>query len=359
MSGPLRGVNLGGWLVLEKWMTPSLFAGTDAIDEYTFMATPDAVERLRAHHETWITEADFAWLAGHGVDLVRLPVGHWVLADDPPYLGAPELLDAAMDWAAAYGLEVLLDLHAVSGSQNGQDHSGRVGPRAWYRERHHREHTHDALAALATRYGTHPALWGLELVNEPMDWRLWRLRHFPPRRVRPARRPTGPGHPSGVLRRVRAVAAAGESARQGGPPDGDRQPLLPGVLSVGRAPQHRVAHREGARRGRLIRWLSRRQPVVVGEWSGGLRTGRSAGTRRRSEPTSPGRTSTRSWRGTPTRSLGASGATRPRTATTGTSDTWWSPAFSGGEPARPAPPGLPSHSGNCRVATADTGVSLS
>ncbi len=29
----LRGVNLGGWLVLEKWMNQNLFAGTDAMDE--------------------------------------------------------------------------------------------------------------------------------------------------------------------------------------------------------------------------------------------------------------------------------------------------------------------------------------
>ena len=32
----LRGVNLGGWLVLEKWMTPSLFDGTAAADETYF-----------------------------------------------------------------------------------------------------------------------------------------------------------------------------------------------------------------------------------------------------------------------------------------------------------------------------------
>jgi glucan 1,3-beta-glucosidase len=32
----LRGVNLGGWLVLEKWMTPSVFEGLDAADETTF-----------------------------------------------------------------------------------------------------------------------------------------------------------------------------------------------------------------------------------------------------------------------------------------------------------------------------------
>ena len=270
MSGPLRGVNLGGWLVLEKWMTPSLFAGTDAIDEYTFMATPAAAERLRQHRKTWITEADVAWLAGHGVDLVRLPVGHWVLADDPPYLGAPELLDAALDWAAAYGLKVLLDLHAVSGSQNGQDHSGRVGPRGWYRERHHREHTHDALAGLATRYGRHPALWGLELVNEPMDWRLWRLRHF---------------HRDAYVRLGARLAPGTRVVFSDGFVPWLQRASLPGRVDlptvidshfyqafypwdVHRSIESHIA--KARRRGRLIRWLSRRQPVVVGEWSGGL-----------------------------------------------------------------------------------------
>ena len=30
----VKGVNLGNWLVLEKWMSPSLFDGTTAEDEY-------------------------------------------------------------------------------------------------------------------------------------------------------------------------------------------------------------------------------------------------------------------------------------------------------------------------------------
>ena len=29
----IKGVNLGNWLVLEKWMSPDLFAGTEAEDE--------------------------------------------------------------------------------------------------------------------------------------------------------------------------------------------------------------------------------------------------------------------------------------------------------------------------------------
>lgn len=31
----LRGVNLGGWLVLEKWMVPDVYGGTEAQDEYS------------------------------------------------------------------------------------------------------------------------------------------------------------------------------------------------------------------------------------------------------------------------------------------------------------------------------------
>lgn len=30
----IKGVNLGGWLVLEKWMILSLFEGIEVEDEY-------------------------------------------------------------------------------------------------------------------------------------------------------------------------------------------------------------------------------------------------------------------------------------------------------------------------------------
>lgn len=34
MNKKIKGVNLGGWLVLEKWMSPHLFDETNADDEY-------------------------------------------------------------------------------------------------------------------------------------------------------------------------------------------------------------------------------------------------------------------------------------------------------------------------------------
>ncbi len=163
----MRGVNLGGWLVLEKWMTPALFAGTDARDEYEFIQTPGGAKKLRKHHETFIQESDFAWLSEHAIEMVRIPVGYWILTGDEPYVPAIDRLDWAFRMAKKYNIEVLLCLHGAPGSQNGQDHSGKVGEALWYKEPAYREQTIDVLERLATRYRTHPRFWGIELMNEP------------------------------------------------------------------------------------------------------------------------------------------------------------------------------------------------
>src|SRR5580658_4230202 len=49
----LRGVNLGGWLVLEKWMTPDVYRDTDADDEYGLCLAlgGQARSRLDEHRE--------------------------------------------------------------------------------------------------------------------------------------------------------------------------------------------------------------------------------------------------------------------------------------------------------------------
>ncbi len=35
---------------------------------------------IKSHRDTWVTEADFSFMASLGVNAVRLPVGYWVLA---------------------------------------------------------------------------------------------------------------------------------------------------------------------------------------------------------------------------------------------------------------------------------------
>lgn len=164
----LAGVNLGGWLILEKWITPSLFEGTGAFDEHT-LCVSDAANgygKLTEHRNKFITLQDFRWLSKAGFNAVRIPLGYWALDDDPPYLNCSEKLDEAFSWAAGTGLQIVLDLHGAPGSQNGQDHSGRIGPIEWPNE-HNLTRTLHAVGCLSRRYAGCTALKGISLLNEP------------------------------------------------------------------------------------------------------------------------------------------------------------------------------------------------
>lgn len=128
----IKGVNLGNWLVLEKWMSPALFQGTDAEDEYYLprRLSKEVYEaRIRIHRSEYITERDFAQIRALGMNMVRIPVPYFVFGDCPPFLGCTEELDKAFAWAEKYGLQILLDLHTVPGSQNGFDNGGRARSR--------------------------------------------------------------------------------------------------------------------------------------------------------------------------------------------------------------------------------------
>lgn len=163
----LVGVNLGGWLVLERWMTPAVFEGTEAQDEYTFMQTPGSKLRLRQHQKTFITEQDFIWMRDHGVNIVRIPVGYWILEGDHPYVASIGRLDWAFAMCQKYNIQVVLDIHGLPGSQNGRDHSGKIGARAWLNNPANKQKGLNATLALARRYANAPALWGIQVVNEP------------------------------------------------------------------------------------------------------------------------------------------------------------------------------------------------
>lgn len=177
----VRGVNLGGWLVLEKWMTPSLFEGLSARDETAWCVElgKQAGPRLREHWNIFIRRDDFAWLAQIGINAVRIPVGHWLFAADYPYhpsygenrhpfvQGGVEILDRAFDWAEEFGLSILVDLHAAPGCQNGFDNGGIQDVCEWHTQEAYIEYAVKTLGRLAQRYANRPVLLGIEVLNEP------------------------------------------------------------------------------------------------------------------------------------------------------------------------------------------------
>ncbi|KAJ7134035.1 glycoside hydrolase family 5 protein [Mycena crocata] len=141
------GVNLGGWFVLEPFISPALFqaypAAADEWDLSTAMRADGTLEAtMEKHYAEFITEKDIAQIAGAGLNWVRVPIPFWAVstwadvgrAGDGSVVSEPFLegvcwkyIVRLLGWARKYGLRVNLDLHSVPGSQNGYNHSGKLG----------------------------------------------------------------------------------------------------------------------------------------------------------------------------------------------------------------------------------------
>ncbi|KAH6629025.1 glycoside hydrolase superfamily [Boeremia exigua] len=139
---PIRGVNVGGWLNLEPFITPSFFEGFGArdgvVDEYTLMnklGPVKAKQMLEEHYSSFVNRKTFQEIRAAGLDHVRFPFGYWMVQvyDGDPYL--PQVswryLLRGIEYCRQNGLRVNLDLHGAPGSQNGWNHSGRQGVIGW------------------------------------------------------------------------------------------------------------------------------------------------------------------------------------------------------------------------------------
>ena len=207
---PITGTNLGGWMVLEPWITPSLFyrfldkgQGETAMGSYTVcesLGPEEGNKLMRAHWDSWYTEKDIADLAARGVEWVRLPIGDWTLNPYGPYVGcmdgAAEKIDWMMDTCHKHGIKVLIDVHCMKDSQNGFDNGGRTWQLIWHDKTHFEHHDRaewlcqwddadgghckdnkyndanfkfslDDTEALLKRFAKHPAFGAFEPVNEP------------------------------------------------------------------------------------------------------------------------------------------------------------------------------------------------
>lgn len=180
----IKGVNLGNWLVLEKWMNPSLFEGTTSADEYylpTHLTREVYEARIKMHRSQYISERDFVYIKSLGLNAVRIPVPYFIFGDCPPFIGCVEELDKAFAWAEKYGLLILIDLHTVPGSQNGFDNGGISGVCKWAKEPESIEFTITVLERLAKRYGNRKGLWGIQILNEPITEKMWKAMDVPNR----------------------------------------------------------------------------------------------------------------------------------------------------------------------------------
>jgi len=252
----VRGVNLGGWLVLERFIRPSLFALTSCdirgafhsthsphnesttiqpsfitrdqgivpsnndeckpildklypIDQWTLIEAFDtrelAREYLRHHWEHFVTWEDLHQIKyAAGLDVVRVPIGHWILLPDgqrsyytdhvdgrtksEPFIGGEwPYLQRLVQWCRELQLQIYVDLHTAPGSQNGFDNSGRAnvtGPTCigWCSHNENVERTLVNIRQIAHQIvldGMQDVVTGFGVLNEPfIDCGMDLIRRF-------------------------------------------------------------------------------------------------------------------------------------------------------------------------------------
>ncbi|KAH7381180.1 glycoside hydrolase superfamily [Phaeosphaeria sp. MPI-PUGE-AT-0046c] len=139
---PIRGVNVGGWLNIEPFITPSFFENYGSkegiVDEWTLLTKlgpAKAKDTMEKHYSAFITKKTFSDIRAAGMDHVRFPFGYWIVET---YQGDPYIpmtswryLLRGIEYCRQNGLRVNLDLHGAPGSQNGWNHSGRQGVIGW------------------------------------------------------------------------------------------------------------------------------------------------------------------------------------------------------------------------------------
>lgn len=173
-----RGVNLGNWLILEEWMNPTYYANhtVTGADEWTFCQElgSSCEATLQAHWASWITEADITQLSTLGYNLLRIPIGHWGLIPttvDEPYVHSTQLehVERVMTYASTLGMQVVLDIHGLPGSQNGKDHSGHEGSINWFTNTNQARSLTAVMAAMTfiQASSNRHVIAALEVCNEP------------------------------------------------------------------------------------------------------------------------------------------------------------------------------------------------
>ena len=174
----LKGLNLGGWFIMEKWMCP-LDSGS-LPDTYSVITNLDsrfgvATEQnlIHGYQTNWITLNDLNNLTNAGFNCVRMPVwwGNFYSITNTTSSGWRSDAFTVLDWlvtnCASRGIYVIIDMHGVVGGQGTSDDTGWANQNQYWTNSVDQSETAYMWSQIAAHYNGNPAVAGYDLINEP------------------------------------------------------------------------------------------------------------------------------------------------------------------------------------------------
>lgn len=166
----LRGVNLGGWLMMEGYIMHSLNVAEQVFKKRFAKVLGKEVlasfERDFRNH--FITENDIKRIVEFGFNCIRVPFNSRAIERRPYQYDGEGLkyLDNVIRWAEKYKIWLILDLHAACGAQNTDWHSDSLGKADLWQKKTLRDRTFKLWEFVANRYKDKTAVAGYDLLNE-------------------------------------------------------------------------------------------------------------------------------------------------------------------------------------------------
>ena len=159
----LTGISLGGWLMMEGYML-----GGKNIPEHTFKQNLGSLSKefTREFRQRFFTEKDAETIKNLGFNCVRIPFNYRLLEEGPGLSGGIEFLKEVVSWFTRRKLYVILDMHAVPGSQNKDWHSDSEGVAEFFEKEEHQKHFLKLWDQLSKTFKDEDYVAGYDVMNE-------------------------------------------------------------------------------------------------------------------------------------------------------------------------------------------------
>lgn len=174
----LNGINLGGWLIMEEWMSPVASfpdaAYSDIIDTLTSrFGEYRTKELIKSYENNFITDIDFYIIESLGFNCVRIPFWYRNFTDAQ---GNVELdsegfkrLDWALEQCKEHGIYAILDMHGCPGGQSMNHSTGVTAKNELYTSEKNLKIMENVWTAIAGRYRNNNCVAAYDIMNEPQN----------------------------------------------------------------------------------------------------------------------------------------------------------------------------------------------